>query len=51
MKRIIEEFGIFYHTSGSATGTYRFGDHFAQGSYVVEVVYSNGIKTLKVLKE
>jgi hypothetical protein len=40
-----------YHTTGDATGIYKFGESFIKGVYFVEVVYNNGIKTLKAIKQ
>ena len=40
-----------HHTSGDATGTYKFGENFIKGMYFVEVIYKNGIRTLKVIKQ
>jgi len=40
-----------HHTSGDATGTYKFGETFIKGMYFVQVLYKDGSKVLKVIKQ
>jgi hypothetical protein len=40
-----------HHATGDETGTYRFGETFIKGMYFVKVLYKNGSKVLKVVKQ
>jgi hypothetical protein len=40
-----------YHTKGSATRTYQFGGNFIKGMYFIQVLYSDGAKLLKVIRQ
>jgi uncharacterized protein YjdB len=40
-----------YHTRGEATNSYHFGQSFAKGVYIIQILHSKGIKVLKVVKQ
>jgi len=40
-----------YITKGSANQTYRFGDNFVTGAYIVEVRQGQQRSTLKLIKQ
>lgn len=40
-----------HHAVGDATGTYKFGENFIKGMYFVKVLYKDGSKVLKVVKQ
>ena len=39
-----------YRTRGDATSTYTFGQGFAPGAYIVQIIHQRGIKVIKVVK-
>jgi uncharacterized repeat protein (TIGR03803 family) len=42
---------LVYRTKGETTNTFRFGQDLPGGSYIVQVIYKNGMKVLKVIKQ
>ena len=40
-----------YHTRGAATATYRFGGNFIKGMYFIQILYKDGTKVLKAIRQ
>ena len=50
--RVMDMYGrIVYQTKGDENQSYRFGDGFAAGTYIVEVMQSTDRKIVKVIKQ
>ncbi len=49
--RVIDMLGkVLYHERGAANRKYVFGDSFAQGMYIAQVLQGNKVKTIKLIK-
>jgi len=40
-----------YHTRGAATATYQFGGNFIKGMYFIQILYTDGTKVLKAIRQ
>ena len=49
--RVIDMYGrVVFHTTGSANQSYKFGERFIGGVYIVEILQGNLVKNLKIVK-
>ena len=49
--RVIDMYGrSVYHTTGSGNQSYKFGERFTSGVYIVEILQGKIVKNLKVIK-
>ena len=49
--KVVDMFGkVLFTAHGNANDTYRFGDQFASGAYMVEIIQATEKKTIKVVK-
>ncbi|CAN5703761.1 hypothetical protein BH10BAC2_BH10BAC2_42740 [soil metagenome] len=50
--RVMDMYGkIVHRAKGSVNNAYRFGSRFAAGSYFVQILQNDKIKTIKIIKE
>ncbi len=50
--RVMDMYGrVVHHAKGAANQQYTFGENFAQGMYIAEVMQGKNIKTIKMIKE
>ena len=49
--RVIDMYGRTVHqVKGTANQSYKFGQHFAGGVYIIEIIQGEHVKTLKAVK-
>ncbi len=49
--RVVDMYGrTVYQAKGTANQSYKFGQQFAGGVYIVEIIQGEHVKTLKVVK-
>ena len=49
--RVIDMYGrLVYHTTGSGNQSYKFGQRFTSGVYIVEILQGKLARNLKIIK-